>query len=58
MYYVVVAALMFAFPLLSMAGIAHVFQRHRNRLENVAMSSDLFAAVVLLDVCVVAAMRG
>jgi hypothetical protein len=33
-----------------LAGCSHVFRTHRNRLENVAMVSDLFAAVVLLAV--------
>ncbi len=37
-----------------MAGVTHILQRHRNRLENVAMSSDLFIAVVLLGICIVA----
>jgi hypothetical protein len=32
-----------------MAGINHALERHRNRLENVAMVSDLFAAVLLLS---------
>lgn len=32
----------------ALAGTNHVFQIHRNRLENVAMLSDIFAAVVLL----------
>lgn len=31
-----------------LAGIGHVFQHERNRLEQVAMYSDLFAGVVLL----------
>jgi hypothetical protein len=31
-----------------LAGGLHVFAKHRNRLENVAMGSDLFVAVVLL----------
>lgn len=35
----------------AMAGAAHVTQPHRNRLETVAMATDLFAAVVLLGVC-------
>lgn len=34
------------------AGVNHALQSHRNRLENVAMISDLFAALVLLWVCV------
>lgn len=38
----------------ALAGVAHVLQPHRNRLENVAMFSDLFAAAVLLGTCVVA----
>ena len=36
-----------------MAGVTHALQRHRNRLENVAMASDIFAAVVLLGICAV-----
>ena len=32
----------------ALAGINHLLQRHRNRLENLAMVSDLFAAVVLI----------
>jgi hypothetical protein len=31
-----------------LAGCSHAFQGHRNRLENVAMVSDLFAAALLL----------
>lgn len=31
-----------------LAGITHALRAHRNRLENVAMASDLFASVVLL----------
>lgn len=31
-----------------LAGGGHVLQKHRNRLETVAMGSDLFAAAVLL----------
>ena len=34
-----------------LAGINHVVQHHRNRLENVAMATDIFAAVLLLGVC-------
>lgn len=37
-----------------MAGITHILQPHRNRLESVAMVSDLFASLVLLGVCVAA----
>ena len=33
------------------AGANHVLQAHRNRLENVAMLSDLFVAAVLLGTC-------
>jgi hypothetical protein len=35
----------------ALAGINHVLRAHRNRLENLAMWSDLFAAAVLLMVC-------
>jgi uncharacterized protein DUF6790 len=41
-----------------MAGITHTLQQHRNRLENVAMSSDLFAAMVLLGICVMTFVHG
>ena len=37
------------------AGINHVLQKHRNRLENVAMVSDLFVGLILLGCCVSAA---
>jgi hypothetical protein len=33
-----------------LAGVNHVLQAHRNQLENVAMVSDLFVAVILLTV--------
>ena len=32
----------------ALAGVNHALQAHRNRLENVAMLSDLFVAAVLL----------
>lgn len=35
-----------------LAGINHALQKHRNRLENVAMVSDLFVGLILLGVCV------
>jgi len=35
----------------ALAGINHAGRGHRNRLENVAMTSDLFAAVILLGYC-------
>jgi hypothetical protein len=35
-----------------LAGINHVLHKRRNRLENVAMVSDLFAAYVLIACCV------
>jgi hypothetical protein len=34
-----------------LAGGNHFFQSHRNRLENVAMVSDVFASIVLLGFC-------
>jgi len=34
-----------------LAGINHALQKHRNALENTAMASDLFAAIVLLGCC-------
>jgi len=33
------------------AGVNHLRQPHRNRMENIAMVSDLFVAIVLLAVC-------
>ena len=36
----------------ALAGVAHLLQPHRNRLETVAMLSDLFAAAVLLGTCI------
>jgi len=36
-----------------LAGINHVTHRSRNTLQNVAMTSDFFAAVVLLIFCLV-----
>ena len=35
-----------------LAGVNHVLHQHRNRLQNTAMVSDLFAAAVLIAVCV------
>lgn len=37
-----------------LAGINHIFQGHRNQLENVAMVSDLLVSAVLLTVCCMA----
>jgi len=34
-----------------LAGIIHCFHKGRNKLENVALVSDLFAAVVLAICC-------
>jgi len=34
-----------------LAGINHCFHRGRNRLQNIALVSDLFAAVVLAICC-------
>jgi hypothetical protein len=34
-----------------LAGINHVLHKHRSRLQNAAMISDLFAAAVLLTIC-------
>jgi hypothetical protein len=39
-----------------LAGINHIFRKHRGRLETVAMVSDLFAGYVLLSCCVSAAL--
>lgn len=36
-----------------LAGINHLTHRSRNKLQNVAMASDLFAATVLLAFCVI-----
>lgn len=35
----------------ALAGINHVIDKHRNRLQNFAMISDLFAAALLLMSC-------
>jgi len=35
----------------ALAGTNHAFQIHRNRLQHVAMLSDIFAAVILLGTC-------
>ena len=35
-----------------LAGVNHALQPHRNRLEDVAMVSDLLAAAVLLGLCI------
>lgn len=40
-----------------LAGANHALQPHRNRLENVAMVSDLYAAALLLAYCVWVAAR-
>jgi hypothetical protein len=40
-----------------LAGVNHLLQSHRNRLENVAMASDLFVSLVLLWVSVSAALN-
>jgi hypothetical protein len=42
----------------ALAGVNHVRQSHRNRLENVAMVSDLWAAAVLLGVCAAVGLGG
>ena len=34
-----------------LAGISHCFNQHRNKLENIALLSDLFAAAVLAICC-------
>ncbi|MDM0012459.1 hypothetical protein QTH87_08440 [Variovorax sp. J22P168] len=41
-----------------LAGINHALQGHRNKLENVAMLTDLFAGVLLLGFCGWSAWRG
>ncbi|GEM_PF-4654073 len=43
--------------LYGLAGANHALQPHRNRLENVAMGSDLSASVVLLAFCATALVR-
>ncbi|MDM0105120.1 hypothetical protein QTH97_09270 [Variovorax sp. J22R24] len=53
----VVAAALAGGVFYGLAGINHALQGHRNRLENVAMASDLFAAVVLLGYCIWVATR-
>jgi len=40
-----------------LAGINHLTHRHRNTLQNLAMSSDLFAASVLVTTCLVITLR-
>lgn len=40
-----------------LAGVNHALQQHRNPKENLAMVSDLFAAVVLLGFCGWATLR-
>ena len=40
-----------------LAGINHLTHRQRNTLQNVAMSSDLFAAAVLVTTCLVIILR-
>ncbi|SFM93195.1 DUF6790 family protein [Variovorax sp. OV329] len=37
-----------------LAGVNHVLQPHRNRLETTAMATDLLAALVLLGCCLLA----
>ncbi|MGA3157258.1 MAG: DUF6790 family protein [Steroidobacteraceae bacterium] len=37
-----------------LAGVNHLPHKHRNKLENVAMLSDLFVAAVLLTCCLLA----
>ena len=39
------------------AGVNHLLQQRRGRLENLAMASDLFAAVVLPGACAGVALR-
>jgi len=41
------AAIAAAAVFYGLAGVNHCMHRHRNRLENLAMASDLFVAVVL-----------
>lgn len=40
-----------------LAGINHLAHGHRNRLQNVAMTSDMFAASVLVAICLGIALR-
>ena len=35
-----------------LAGVNHALQPHRNRLENVAMVSDVLAAALLIGLCI------
>ena len=42
----------------ALAGINHLLQRQRNRLETVAMLTDLFAAVVLFGGCIAVGATG
>jgi hypothetical protein len=41
----------------ALAGINHATHKHRNRFQNIAMASDLFAAAVLLMACLTATPR-
>jgi hypothetical protein len=38
----------------ALAGINHITDKHRNKLQSFAMASDLFAAAVLLTSCLIA----
>jgi predicted Na+-dependent transporter len=35
-----------------MAGVNHLLEKHRNRLQNLAMISDLFVGIVLATACI------
>jgi hypothetical protein len=41
----------------ALAGVNHLTDKHRNKLQSVAMASDLFAAAVLLMLCLSGAAR-
>jgi hypothetical protein len=41
-----------------LAGINHIRQKHRNKLETAALVSDLFASYVLIACCVAAVLSG
>jgi hypothetical protein len=41
----------------ALAGINHITDKHRNKLQSFAMATDLFAAAVLLTLCLAATAR-
>ena len=49
--YTVLAAALVGALYYGLAGINHCFHENRNRLQNLALASDLFAAAVLVICC-------